>query len=189
MSKSIEGICFQCDEVRELLKGQTTCIHCDSLNRKNDYEQQLCDGLSTNITKDNIHLYYEFMNCDDIRKYSSILNKIFETRFDKIIKNFNVDIDTLETYTDKDTEIAIFDTNYRIEEYAKNSIGIFCFNIKDTLKPIDEYINEIKHFYTIETEKQNFKDISEDEILKVVHENAFEMQKEINPDHEILSID
>ena len=61
---------------------------------------------------------------------------------------------------------------------------------------LDENIrNEIKHFYEIETKEQNFKDICEDDILKVLHNNVYELEienlikkiKEINPEYKLLS--
>ena len=127
MSKLMEDICFQCDEVGELLKGQTTCIHCDSLNRKNDYEQQLCDGLSTNITKDNIHLYYEFMNNEDLNKHHQMIDEILDDRTSFIYDHFK--IDSLE----REDEVTICDIAFNSH-----------FGVKDTLKPIDEYVSEIK---------------------------------------------
>jgi len=132
MSKLIEDICFQCDEVGELLKGQTTCIHCDSLNRKYDYEQQLCDGLSTNITKDNIHLYYEFMNDEDLIKHYDLISTIVHRRTLEVrnLINFNPDEN--------------FNKHRVLETLRSQAVGQKIFGIKDTLKPIDDYIAEIK---------------------------------------------
>lgn len=86
-------------------------------------------------TIDNISLYYEFMSDEDIYKNSMLLDEILG---DRIIKINNV-IPILKNV----------DSNYitRINGAdIKNTyfISQYIFGIKDTLKPIDEYIEQIK---------------------------------------------
>ena len=82
------------------------------------------------ITKDNIHLYYEFMSDEDIKTYKDILNISFRSRKEAIEAHLSIDLLAL------DSSKFIFNNCYLIN----SSI----FGIEDTLKPIDEYIEEIK---------------------------------------------
>lgn len=72
------------------------------------------------ITKDNIHLYYEFMSDEDIKKYRHIIMPMFNDRLEIINKSIKLDAMYI------------------------SAISLSVFGIKDTLKPIDEYIAEIK---------------------------------------------
>jgi len=97
----------------------------------------ISDALSNNlisITKDNIHLYYEFMSDDDKSKYSVILSQLFYSRQGMAINIFNVK----NAYNNKNVLNIVW--NY----HNKNVCGYSIFGIKDTLKPIDEYISDIK---------------------------------------------
>lgn len=92
----------------------------------------MVDDLETNgekISQDNIHLYYQFMSDEDLEKYSYILDDIFDARLD-IFKNEISNIEYEELSSDT--------------EYGFNITGLILFGTKDTLKPIDEYIAEIK---------------------------------------------
>ncbi len=80
------------------------------------------------IDKDNIHLYYEFMSDEDLEKIfknSSFLHDIQLDRFFKIAELLR--INTKE-----------------FEKFKKSFLSDAYFGIKDVLKPIDEYIAEIK---------------------------------------------
>lgn len=86
------------------------------------------------ITIDNISLYYEFMSHDNKVNNSILLHKLFNRRmgiiyFDLKIDNFNLWLNNILSY-----------------EVDNNDFMINCsiFGIVDTLKPIDEYIEEIK---------------------------------------------
>lgn len=118
-----KSICFQCDKEEELLKDKTTCIYCDSLNRKNDYLNKKFD-----ITKENIHLYYEFMSDEDLENHQEILSEIFEDRYSQVFSSVNLHA----TYF----KIKIINKYY--------NVGQSFFEKKDMLIPIDEYIKEIK---------------------------------------------
>ena len=86
------------------------------------------------ITKDNIHLYYEFMSDEDIESHRKILALIFNERV-KITLNHLNQQDRLN--------LSRFDILF-LWSSDKLIIGSWMFGIKDTLKPIDEYIAEIK---------------------------------------------
>ena len=85
---------------------------------------------SFKITKDNIHLYYEFMSDEDLKGYSELLNEIVDERFDYIedVLNFK--------------ESSNYNSEDAFDVYMSSKLTLF--GIKDTLKPIDEYIAEIK---------------------------------------------
>jgi hypothetical protein len=107
----LENFCLICnDDFKEVLK-KFECISFD------------------NVTKDNIHLYYEFMSGKGIKKYGYILDDIFDIRLDTLKKMFfDIQFEQLSSDT----------------EYSFNITGLIVFGVKDILKPIDEYIQEIK---------------------------------------------
>lgn len=89
-------------------------------------------SLLSGITKDNIHLYYEFMENDDLEKYNSLLDDILKDRIIKIHTFLNIDfLEFIDNYIDA----CFVNDNY---------ISLSCFKIKDTLIPINEYIEQIK---------------------------------------------
>lgn len=113
------------------------------------------DFLKNGINIDNISLYYEFMS--DVQKIHlshNILSIIFFERFTqisdllKISKTFLTDDKLINTkyYKTNNTSFPdIFDDGFCF--WYSNNMGIIevsYFGIKDTLKPIDEYIAEIK---------------------------------------------
>jgi hypothetical protein len=80
------------------------------------------------ITKDNIALYYEFMDDEDLEKHKDILSVILCQRRADIVK-----IIDFENHS-----------NITLDNTMLKTIKWECFGIKDNLKPIDEYIEEIK---------------------------------------------
>ncbi|WP_420472509.1 hypothetical protein [Brevundimonas sp. FT23042] len=76
------------------------------------------------ITKDNIHLYYEFLKIKDMRRFRNIISPILHDRLALIVDALNIPRDYI----------------------SLSSLGIWhsFFNIRDTLKPIDDYIEDIK---------------------------------------------
>jgi hypothetical protein len=104
-------------------------ISVDELDRMtlNDIKKSLKD-YDVTITKDNIHLYYEFMSYEDFGKYKDILNDIFTLRYSKIYSHIKLKIDQLKIKT----------------LFGSYHVSLTLFGVKDTLKPIDEYIAEIK---------------------------------------------
>ncbi|WP_420472511.1 hypothetical protein [Brevundimonas sp. FT23042] len=87
------------------------------------------------ITKDNIHLYYEFMNPGQKMKYYKILNELFNNRLDIVAKRLDIDKNELLEFCTMDAKVTSTEVFY---------ISLCCFSAKDTLKPIYQYITEIK---------------------------------------------
>ncbi len=86
-----------------------------------DFEVFTIDLINESIiTKDNIHLYYEFMSDEDIKKYRHIIMPMFNDRLEIINKSIKLDAMYI------------------------SAISLSVFGIKDTLKPMEEYIAEIK---------------------------------------------
>ena len=84
------------------------------------------------ITKENISIYYEFMSDEDINKYKHILDFILVNR-----KNHINDI----LFNDVCSR---FKSGYSFFNIGTYRVSQTIFGIKDTLKPINEYIAEIK---------------------------------------------
>lgn len=78
------------------------------------------------ITKENIHLYYEFMSDENLKQNESLITKVLDDRFKQVCFNLGVTVDVIQNNA--------WYTTY-INQY---------FGVKDTLKPINEYIEEIK---------------------------------------------
>ena len=133
-----KSICFQCNEEDIILEKEGVCSHCDSLNRKNDYLSGEFNG-DLEITKKNIHLYYEFMNDEDLEKHKEILTEIFRNRYAQVFENVNLHVSHL-----------IFKT---IQKYYY--VGQTIFGVKDILRPIKEFISAIKENEEYITYMQN----------------------------------
>ncbi len=86
------------------------------------------------ITNHNIPLYYEFMSKKDISRYRNDLHYFFNTRLPLNINDF------LEI----DKEVIIENWKYDCFSDGKVKKQSY-FGIKDTLKPIDKYIADIKN--------------------------------------------
>ncbi len=107
------------------------------------------------ITKDNIALYYEFMSDEYINKLRYTIfeeyakkYRLFFNRAEKVVNSFNV----------SDLEKDIFKMRYYDNRYKKEinfshlvkceslniETGLSIFGVKDILKPINEYISDIK---------------------------------------------
>ncbi|MEA3386899.1 MAG: hypothetical protein U9Q66_00450 [Patescibacteria group bacterium] len=111
------------------------------------------------ITKDNIALYYEFMSVKEIERLSykifwddkKVIN-LFMSRCHEIIKRLNM------SFYDAPDFVNVLDCNFSDLQSNKKrdrkahipyngltcQCGSYFFGIKDTLKPIEEYIAEIK---------------------------------------------
>jgi hypothetical protein len=88
-------------------------------------------GIKDVITGDNIHLYYELMSKSERNKISNILDGIFKIRLNTI-KNL------------LDINVPILDDNFTYEMNKNNQVSMTLFGTKDTLKPLEEYIKDIK---------------------------------------------
>jgi hypothetical protein len=99
------------------------------------------------ITTDNIQKYYQFMSDEDLEKHGNILSDVFQNRLNYLFKNLKF----------KDDEYHIFLCKYTLQKlsldrWIKSSL---VFEVKDTLKPIDEYLEEIKKSDTYKDYKKS----------------------------------
>ena len=116
------------------------------------------DDLETNgdeITKENIHLYYQFMTDDVIREicvqnvfqndaYNELYCgvKLISYRYDLFFNRLS-QIKNKITIPNYYSELKIARLG-NIKDSPLVRIGLTVFGIKDTLKPTDEYVAEIK---------------------------------------------
>lgn len=128
------------------------------------------------ITKDNIHLYYEFMSDEDLLDNSLLLitgsNEI-NKRFNKVVETLNLSKDD---YCGAYNDTVIYGFTNGDPEFKKLNVswGAFIlryeiFGIKDTLKPIDEYIKEIKESEAY----KNYKPLCQTEIPDYIQLEEF----------------
>jgi len=118
------------------------------------------------ITKDNIAEYYEFMSDEDLIKNKTIISDIFDSRKNTIPPFFK-DIDLkskgswcgVEGFNNSKQEIVLLPMTYG--HYTLKQV---IFGVKDTLKPVDEYIAEIKA--SEEYKNYIFEDIIKSKTLK-----------------------
>lgn len=87
------------------------------------------------ITKENIHIYYEYMNSETTEEYSEILDAIFDKRAYEIME-------LLELEKDNFYSNCKFITPHDMD--LDSIIGLIVFGVKDILKPLGNYIDEIK---------------------------------------------
>ena len=96
---------------------------------------------SFKITKDNIHLYYEFMSDEDLELHKIMIACVLGDRDREIFKQL-----FSPSSSNQDEKFTIF-CGHSSDKRSLNStykIQQTVFGVKDTLKPIDEYIAEIK---------------------------------------------
>ena len=86
------------------------------------------------ITKDNIHLYYEFMSDEELEIHKEVIQQTFFTRLDKI--KISCNIKNLWNFK-----------HYNVLKRSSDLsvLSICIFGVKDTLKDINDYIKEIKN--------------------------------------------
>lgn len=90
------------------------------------------------ITKDNIHLYYEFMSDEDLKAHRFELTFIYNSRLHTIFHYFNTKCNFIGNRQD-------FRKLYTLDNLQSGYITSWSiFGVQDTLKPINEYIEEIK---------------------------------------------
>ncbi|MDQ1341247.1 MAG: hypothetical protein QG567_2405, partial [Campylobacterota bacterium] len=103
------------------------------------------------ITKDNIAQYYEFMSDEDKYNNLSIVMDVFNNRQRDIEAALNVRL------------VAPISENLH---FKGSPIGRSSFGMKDTLKPIDEYIEDIKASEEYQAYKSNlFSSLDVDEAI------------------------
>ncbi len=86
------------------------------------------------ITKDNIHLHYKFMSDDDLELNREIIQQTLFTRLDKIKEECKIS----NLWNFNEYEVLKRSTSLMV-------LSMSIFGIKDTLKPIDEYIENMKN--------------------------------------------
>ena len=100
------------------------------------------------IISDNISLYYEFLNDTDKERYKDILYVIHAKRYKDIKKAMIKDQLIFETLRGGGLDCDALHFNRATRKFKQNSItyyyDVYYFGIRDTLKPIKEYIAEIK---------------------------------------------
>ena len=91
------------------------------------------------IKEDNIHLYYEFMSDEDIHKHLSIIHfKLKDETIDGLSRGGNI----AKALDIKGAELI---KNSKVIPHSSGAVThVLRFGVKDTLKPIDDYILEIK---------------------------------------------
>ena len=110
------------------------------------------------INRDNIPLYYEFMSDEDIIKNQDLISDVLCDRFFEIKKNIEFDSHPFKHY------------NVQLRKNSEASgepLKMDFFGIKDTLKPINEYISEIKESEQYKTYIKKL-DSKEDALNKIV---------------------
>ncbi|MDD3467038.1 MAG: hypothetical protein PHE67_07800 [Campylobacterales bacterium] len=112
------------------------------------YRKQKLESGTAVVTKHNVHLYYELMSDEDKIKNKIVFDGLMTQRFYAVVKSLNLKIDWKEddfvefvVARKPDHIVKIYALN---ESDSLNVIGQSFFDTKDTLKPIDEYIREIK---------------------------------------------
>ena len=107
------------------------------------------------ITKDNIHIYYEFMSDEKLvsdKNTMFLISDVLETRRDAIpkyfkdvsLKNKGVFYGIDGTGTDENSIFKASDIQELDIVFGSWLLNQVIFGVKDTLKPIDEYIADIK---------------------------------------------
>lgn len=112
------------------------------------------------ITKENISLYYELMSDKEAEKYSLILDELLESRLTKIMIDTGIAIEQIGCVSKLETK-----NNDAVDGVIKLhnlTFSTSVFGVKDTLKPIDEYLQEIKNSELYKRFNPNFKYFTED---------------------------
>jgi len=129
------------------------------------------DLSKVDITKDNIHLYYEFMDTPTKIKFSqTALNLKLHERSGEIAEKLNLTPGLLADHGHMSTTYyktngtpmpdILLDGKCLWWDNTSGTIGVSYFGVKDTLRPIEEYIAEIKQSQTYKeylAEKSNKK--------------------------------
>jgi len=115
-----------------------------------------------NIQKDIIKKY-EFMSDDDLKDIDyEIVGNIFKNRYDKICEMLNFrekigDGDNIVKFKLLRLKSSIY------KGYVYTEIKLFMFGVKDTLKPLEEYVKEIK-------ESEEYKKLVQRDPTRVIPE-------------------
>lgn len=91
------------------------------------------------IDKDNIHLYYEFMSDIEKKENKIVLDSVFNRRVGKIYDFIKAN--SFDSLIKDSFVFTTVDKNNLDDGFV---ISCNCFGTKDTLKPIEDYIADIK---------------------------------------------
>ncbi len=109
------------------------------------------------ITQENLHLYYNFMSDEDLIYHRFLIDDVLEKRLNQIAdiinlkNNKELQLFGVEGFSNADKS-KIYSLKVVFCHYLLRTV---IYGIKDTLKPIDEYLEEIKNsdtFNRIETD-------------------------------------
>jgi len=93
-----------------------------------------CLIIQNNMCFDNIHLYYEFMSDEGRRAYADIINNVFQSRINSLLRPLNI-----ERYMLNDLEVA---SVKMLTSIHVTSLSLF--GIEDTMMSLDLYKAKIK---------------------------------------------
>ena len=113
--------------------------------KKEELKKEFYAG-SVVITKDNIYLYYEFMSDYDkfvLANANTIENALLREVLIERNKTLNGYF-SFSSFQDNFDNVKTIDYEHNKYSNRHTTIGRIYFGIVDTLKPIDEYIEEIK---------------------------------------------
>ena len=104
---------------------------CQDACYRYEYEAKYVD-----INSDNIHLYYQFMNNEDLEKYAVVIDDILQERLLFISQELNISSDIL-----------IENSSIQTIEFQGDDmyLKISIFDVLDVLKQINKYIEDIKN--------------------------------------------
>lgn len=101
------------------------------------------------INRDNIRLYYEFMSDEDLVENKEIVNAVYTIgKYHFLVKSvFDWEDKKKNILSEEQKEIASQFISYDgvSEGNSYFQTKQFVFGVKDTLKPIDEYIEDVKN--------------------------------------------
>ena len=119
---------------------------------QNEILEYLYKEVKLEITQENLHLYYNFMSDEDLIYYRVIVADVLEKRLNQIAdiinlkNNKELQVFGVEGFNNSDTS-KIHSLKVVFCHYLLRTV---IYGIKDTLKPIDDYLEEIR-------ESENYK--------------------------------
>lgn len=123
-------------EIKFIIDNKNVQFEC--LDTNNEYQY-----FKDEITKDNVHLYYSFMNDDEVKTLDSSNLRDIKTGTPVITTLLSRRM--IEIREALSIHPAILD-NYKKYTFGLNDsvLSQSIFGVKDTLEPIDVYVSEIK---------------------------------------------
>lgn len=137
------------------------------------------ENTGTEITSENINIYYGYMSNEMKEKYGEILHPILTDR---------------RAYIDSILDLKLKDLSFSYDKKG-NWISYCYFGIHDTLKPIEEYIKEIKESEAYKSVKalcqteipdyiqlEDFKEVSRDVLFKYLNKTIGKKKWRVVPE-------